>query len=161
MPFQDLVESKIQDAMAAGLFDGLKGAGRPLSTNIADDLAGENWMGHKVLQNGGYLPEWLLLAKEIETAQHALKQLDARHAEWTQLAAASQAWERHGAGLRKLRNEYREKANALRKKQDRFNHDAPAIILERPGIWIEHHLRRLEDRLREAGAPDWLLQPDV
>jgi hypothetical protein len=55
--------------------------------------------------------------------------------------------------LRDLVRQFREAALALRRKQDRFNIEAPAIALERPGIWVEHHLARLSSRLREAGAP--------
>ncbi len=161
VPFEDIVEAKIQDAMAAGAFDGLKGAGRPLSANAADDLAGDNWMGYKVLQNGGMLPEWLTLAREIETDRAALDALNARHAEWVRVAEAADEWERHAPVLRALRVQFETQALALRRKQDRFNHDAPSISLERPAIWVDHHLQRLEDRLRDAGAPHWMVDRGV
>ena len=157
MALDDLIETKIQEAMAAGAFDGLKGTGAPLSRNPATDLAGDMSMAYTVLQNGGMLPEWLLLAREIEIERERLAELDVRFEEWVALAAASGDWTRHRGALRNLREGYEKAARSLRKKQDRYNMDAPTVALERPGIWVEHHLERLDERLRAAGAPDGLL----
>jgi len=154
MALEDIIESRIQDAMAAGAFDRLQGAGRPFSRNPAESLAGENWMGFKLLQNGGMLPEWLMLAKEIEDENEALRKLDDRHAALVRFATETGAWARHAGAIRSLRAGFEEKARALRARQDRFNMDAPALSLERPGIWVEYHLARLDGRLRDAGAPD-------
>jgi hypothetical protein len=160
MPFDDVVETKIQDAMAAGVFDRLQGAGKPFRYRPSEEV-GENWMGYKVLQNGGFLPDWLALAREIELDLEDLQRIERRHDEWVELASTGGQWERHGAALRGLRMKYEQRARSIRSKQDRFNHDAPSISLERPGIWVEYHLERLIDRLREAGAPEWLLLPQV
>ena len=113
-------------------------------------LAGENWLGFKVLQNGGLLPEWLMLAKEIEADRLHLLALDARHAEAVELAASSGAWDAHAPSIERCREAFESAAIALRRKQDRFNQDAPSVQLERPGIWIEHHLARLDARVAEA-----------
>lgn len=157
MGLEELIESRIQEAMAAGAFEGLKGAGAPFDRDPAKDLAGDQSMGFTILQNGGLLPEWLMLAREIEAETERLAALDRRHAEWVALAAETGQWEKHRPALRNLRHSYEAAARALRKKQDRYNMDAPMVALERPGIWVEHHLQRLLDRLRAAGAPDDLL----
>lgn len=155
----DIVEERIREAMAAGAFDGLKGAGRPLRADPSEALAGDQWLGFKVLQNGGTLPAWLALAREIEVERGALKAIDARHAEWVALAAESGDWARHAPALRRLRNDYERKARELRARQDRYNLDAPSLALERPGVWVEYLVSRLDERLREAGAPDGVFEP--
>lgn len=66
MSIEDLIESQIQEAIAAGAFDNLPGAGKPLPPPEAEPLAGTNWLGFKVLQNGGMLPGWLGLARHGE-----------------------------------------------------------------------------------------------
>ncbi len=156
--FEKLIESRIQEAMAAGAFDQLKGAGERLERTSAEELAGDMWMGYKVLQNGGMLPAWLLLAKEIEVDGEALTKIEARFREWVDLAAAGDAWKRHRAALRKLHGAFAEAARRLRVKQDQFNYDAPVLSLERPGIWVEYRLGRLEAYAMERGGPEGLFR---
>jgi hypothetical protein len=161
MGIRDLIESRIQDAMAAGDFDNLPGAGKPLRLREGDALAGENALGYTILSNGGHLPEWLLLAKEIEQGQAELDRLVARHAEWVAISAERGEWERNAGILRRTRAAIEERARSLRKKQDKFNFDAPLIALERPSIWVEHVLAAVEATLRDAGAPECLIAPSV
>jgi hypothetical protein len=149
-----VIESRIQEAMAAGAFENLQGQGQPFRFSPAEQLAGENWLGFRILQNGGMLPAWLMLAREIEDDRRRLDELDARHAEAVALAAEWGDWDGYARAIRYYRRTFEEGARALRKKQDRFNHDAPGIRSERPAIWVEYHLERLDRRLREAGAPD-------
>ncbi len=44
-----MVESRIQEAMAAGVFEGLHGRGQPLDLR-AGELAGDLWPGHHILE---------------------------------------------------------------------------------------------------------------
>ena len=125
-----------------------------IEERIREALAGDQWLGFKVLQNGGTLPAWLGLAKEIEVERAALRSIDARHAEWVALAAASGDWARYASAIQRLRADYERKARALRSRQDRFNFEAPSLALGRPGIWVDYLLSRLDERVRLAGAPD-------
>ncbi|MBI5946770.1 MAG: DUF1992 domain-containing protein [Chloroflexi bacterium] len=159
MGWEEVVESRIRDAIEAGAFDNLAGAGKPLRDPRDEQFAGTNWLGFKVLQNGGMLPEWLELAKEIERDLERLARLDSEHARLVAAAAASGAWEGYAASIRHARDAYERMARAIRRKQDRHNLDAPALVAERPGIWVEHHLARLDQRLVAAGAPDTLPPP--
>jgi len=154
MSIEKAIEAQIQDAMAAGMFDNLPGAGKPLFFGAGDGLAGDNWLGFRVLQNGGMLPEWLNLAKDIERDRERLDRLDAEHAALCQAAARNGRWEGYRDSISHLRARYEELARSLRKRQDRFNHDAPGIRSQRPAIWVEHHLERLDCRAREAVAPE-------
>ncbi len=157
MAIQDLIEARIQEAMAAGAFDNLRGQGKPLRISEQDQLAGDDALGYLLLNNGGYLPEWLLLAKEIERGALDLDGLLSRFADWVSATSATGEWERQAPALRRMRASIEAQARALRKKQDRFNFDAPSIALERPAIWTEHLMERANGLLREAGAPDWLI----
>jgi hypothetical protein len=147
MGIEKLIESRIRDAVAEGQFDNLKGAGKPLTFSEEENLAGENWLGYKVLKNGDLLPEWLMLAKEIEADREKLAALDERHADAVDLAASSGDWPAHAASIQRRRDAFEEAARALRRKQDRYNQSAPSVHLERAGIWVEHHLARLDARL--------------
>lgn len=154
MSFEQLIESQIKDAMDAGAFDNLPGAGKPFAWSDLERLAGDNWLGYKVLQNGGMLPEWLGLARDIERDQEALDELDKRHARLCESAASEDDWPRYLPGIRVLLSRYEDAARELRKKQDRFNLAAPSLRSERPAVWVEHHLERLRARVpaEEAGA---------
>ena len=154
MSIERAIESQIQDAMAAGVFDNLPGAGKPLSLGDAESLAGDNWLGFRVLQNGGMLPEWLNLAKDIERDRERLDSIDAEHRALCDAAARQAGWNGHWSSVARLRTRYEELARSLRKHQDRFNHDAPGMRSQRPAIWVEHHLERLDRRAHEAGAPE-------
>ena len=159
MSLDKLIESRIQDAMAAGAFSRLAGEGRPLPLLEGDLVAGENWAGFKLLNNAGMLPPWLLLAREIEADLEQLEKVERQFREWVALAAAGD-WRYHAGGIRRLRERFTERARAIRRKQDQFNFDAPSVALERPGIWVEHRLARLDACLRDACPPhgqfDWL-----
>lgn len=153
MSIEKAIESQIQDAMAAGAFDNLPGAGKPLSFGEGEGLAGDNWLGFRVLQNGGMLPEWLNLAKEIEHDRERLDSIDAEHGALCEAAARSGDWDHYRRPIKRLRDRYEELARSLRKRQDRFNHNAPGIRSQRPAIWVEFQLDRLDRRPRDAGAP--------
>lgn len=163
MSLDKLIESRIQDAIAAGQFSRLAGSGRPLSLLQGDLVAGENWAGYKLLNNAGMLPPWLLLGREIEVELAQLAKIEAQFREWLALAAQGD-WVHHAPAIRRLRQRFADRAFALRRKQDQFNHDAPSISLERPGVWVQHRLDRLDAFIREAGPPpglfEWLDDPE-
>ena len=145
-----LIESQIQEAMAAGAFRDLPGAGKPLPPTDAEKLAGENWLGFKVLQNGGMLPEWLTLGREIELELQALDRLDAEHSRLVEAARERGDWARYQSAIAYAEQRFGEQARELRKKQDRFNVKAPGPRSQRPGIWVEFHLDRLRQRVVDA-----------
>jgi len=151
MGLEQLIETQIQEAMEAGAFDHLPGAGKPLAWSDLERLAGDNWLGYKVLQNGGMLPDWLGLARDIERDQEQLTSLDQRHAALCESAVAEGDWPRYLPGLHSLVSRYEELARELRKKQDRFNMNAPSLRSERPAIWVEYHIERLRARMPAQG----------
>jgi DnaJ family protein C protein 28 len=83
MSLEKSIEGAIQEAMSAGVFRNLPGEGKPLAiSREAQSAAGENWLGFKMLQNGGYVPEWLNLGREIELDLEGLALIDQNHKEY-------------------------------------------------------------------------------
>ncbi|MEO8541363.1 MAG: DnaJ family domain-containing protein, partial [bacterium] len=152
MSLEKTIEGAIQEAMAAGAFSNLPGAGKPLpSSREQQAYAGENWLGYKMLESGGYVPEWLNLGREIEIDLEKLAVLDRNHQEFCDGVASPGDWARVGPAVDRLRAKYEERAREIRKKQDRYNFDAPGHRTQRPGIWVEHQVERLRARESAAG----------
>ena len=148
MSLEKAIESQIQEAMAAGLFDNLPGAGKPLRFDGNEN--DPNWLGHHILKNAGVLPEWLNLAREIERALERLAGIDDAHRRLCEQAAATGDWPGHRLAILHARRRYETLAREIRRMQDRFNLDAPGIRSERPAIWVEYHLERLDARIPES-----------
>jgi hypothetical protein len=55
--FDRLVEKKIREALEAGEFDGLEGAGRPVNLDAYFATPEELRAGYAVLKNAGVVPE--------------------------------------------------------------------------------------------------------
>ena len=154
MSLEKTIEGAIQEAMSAGAFNNLPGEGKPLQlSRDAQSAAGDNWLGFKMLQNGGYLPEWLNLGREIELDLEALALIDQNHREYCEAVSDSNDWPRISPAVDRLRAAYEKRAREIRKKQDRYNHDAPGLRTQRPGLWVEYHLERLTTREQAAGRP--------
>lgn len=151
MSLERSIESQIQEAMAAGAFDNLPGAGKPQEFSLAEQLAGDNWLGFKMLQNGGMVPTWLDAGREIEKDLERLKRIEDDHASLCDQAALHNDWEGYRPSIVRARERYEELAREIRKKQDRFNHEAPGIRSQRPAIWVEYHLERLDRRAAGLG----------
>ena len=70
--FDKLAESRIREAMECGDFDGLPGAGRPLSLEEDGFVPEEMRMAYKILKNAGYIPPEVELRRDINVTQSAL-----------------------------------------------------------------------------------------
>lgn len=147
MSLEEIIESRIRDAMSAGHFSNLPGEGRRQRFDPAEKLAGSNWLGFKVLRDGEMLPSWLMLAREIESEKASLDLLDGEHVGLVDAARASGRWDYYFPAISRVRSKYEAGARALRAKQDQYNVDAPSLRLERPGIWVEYQLERLDSRV--------------
>ena len=64
-PLDDVVERRIQDAEAAGLFRNLPGAGRPIEVEDLSRVPEELRGGYILLKNAGVLPEELELRQSV------------------------------------------------------------------------------------------------
>jgi hypothetical protein len=63
--WRDLVERRIQGAMAAGVFENLSGQGKPLDLTRNPYLDPSLELTYGLLHNNGYAPEWIARDKEI------------------------------------------------------------------------------------------------
>lgn len=74
----DLIEQRIQEAIANGEFDNLRGKGKPLAFTTNPYLDPSQELAFNLLQNNGVAPEWIErdkeIRREIETARQHLRQ---------------------------------------------------------------------------------------
>lgn len=145
MGFRGPVESQILEAMAAGVFDGLPGAGKPLDLDEAG--GGNDWAAFRVLRNNGLLPDWLMQGRAIEEALRRLAALDGEHGAACALPVLdAEARVARQEAISRARSRYTALAHEVRAMQERFNRDAPGARSQRPAIWVEYHLERLDRR---------------
>ncbi|HWS53403.1 MAG TPA: DnaJ family domain-containing protein [Pyrinomonadaceae bacterium] len=71
--FDKLVEQKIREAQAAGEFDRLEGAGRPVNLDAYFATPAELRAGYAVLKNSGVAPEEVQLLREADELKRALE----------------------------------------------------------------------------------------
>ena len=67
------VEEQIQRAMAEGRFDNLPGRGRPLDLEAYFSAPEHLRMAYSVLKSGDFVPEEVLLFREIDELKERLK----------------------------------------------------------------------------------------
>ncbi len=71
--FDKLVEQKIREAQAAGEFDRLEGAGRPVNLEAYFATPEELRAGFAVLKNAGVAPEEVQLLQEVDALKRQLE----------------------------------------------------------------------------------------
>jgi hypothetical protein len=74
--FDKLVEQKIREAQAAGEFDDLEGAGRPVNLDAYFNTPEELRAGYAVLKNAGVLPVEAAVLKELNETAARLEACD-------------------------------------------------------------------------------------
>lgn len=70
--FDDLIEARIQGAMARGEFDDLPDAGKPLQLEDDSSVPEELRMAYRILKNAGFVPPEVELRNNIEEIQTGL-----------------------------------------------------------------------------------------
>ena len=71
--FDKLVEQKIREAQAAGAFDDLEGAGRPVNLEAYFSTPEGLRAGYALLKNAGVLPQEAVVIKELNEAAARLE----------------------------------------------------------------------------------------
>lgn len=126
---ESLIERRIREAEAAGMFENLPGAGKPLrlddDAHVPEDLR----PGYRLLKNAGYAPSWIELQKHIHAELADLER-------W--LAHVTERWTRTGPLERERRRaEYAQKVRDLNRQITTYNLIAPPaagqLPLRRPG----------------------------
>jgi hypothetical protein len=71
-----IAERKIEEAMRAGEFEGLSGAGAPLALEDDSFVPADLRLAYKVLKNAGFTPPEIDLKKEILSLKELMNTLD-------------------------------------------------------------------------------------
>ncbi len=73
MSIEKSIEEKIQQAIAAGEFDSLKGAGKPLDLNNYFNTPEDARMGYSILKSNDFVPEEVEMLKEMNGLREKIK----------------------------------------------------------------------------------------
>ena len=73
--FDQVAETRIQEAIERGELYGLPGEGKPLQLGDDSAIPEELRVAYRLLKNAGFLPLELQLRKEVREAEQLLKQL--------------------------------------------------------------------------------------
>ncbi|MFC4401531.1 DnaJ family domain-containing protein [Gracilibacillus xinjiangensis] len=71
--FTQLAEEKIKQAIKNGEFDQLQGKGKPLKCEDLSHLPEDLRMSYRMMKNSGYLPEEVILQKELVSLRDMIK----------------------------------------------------------------------------------------
>ena len=135
--WRDLVEGRIQDAMAAGDFDNLPGEGKPLNLlrNPYLDLSLD--LAYGLLKNNGFAPDWITRDKEIrEELEAARARLRAAWGQSRANPADENPWQ---AALA----QFNETLTQLNRKIDDLNLIVPIPSCQRARLKLADELRHL------------------
>jgi len=135
--WRDLVERRIQEAMAAGTFDNLPGQGKPLHLDRNPYLDPSLELAYGLLKNNGYAPEWIGRDQEIRSELEAARaRLRAAWAQRQAQTADEVAWQAAVA-------RFEEALTQLNRKIDDFNLVVPILSCQRVRLRLTDELRRL------------------
>ena len=152
-------ERRIQEAIEAGEFDNLELAGKPITYDDNPFVPEEMRAAFKVLQNSGYAPDWMVLARQIDADIERLR-LDAdRHFAYLRRSLAEigsnpYAVKRLRAEVDRLRAEHKRAAkqhslaiHEVNRKISTFNQTVPIASLNRVPLAHELEMEKYEDRV--------------
>jgi DnaJ family protein C protein 28 len=136
--WDDLVERRIQEAMAAGAFDRLPGQGKPLNLTRNPYLDPSLELAFGLLKNNGYTPEWISRDKQIrEELEAARLSLRAARAGRQADPACEADWQ---AAVARFEHTLTE----LNAKIDDLNLIVPIPSCQRVRLRLADELRRLD-----------------
>lgn len=135
--WRDLIERRIQEAMADGAFENLPGEGKPLNLTRNPYLDPSLELAYGLLKNNDYFPEWIARDKEIrEELETARARLRAAWAQRQANPADEGAWQAAVA-------RFEETLAQLNRKIDDFNLVVPISSCQRVRLRLADELRQL------------------
>lgn len=133
--YEGLIDERIAQALADGLFDNLPGRGRPQRLDDDALVPEADRAGYRLLKANGFAPMWI-------EARTDLSEERARLAAW--LAAANADWPRLAPRRRQaLRAEYRQKLEDLQRAILHYNLRLPRGVSQLAGLRIDEELAKL------------------
>jgi DnaJ family protein C protein 28 len=147
---QDLIEELIQEGMDNGLFDNLRGKGKPLNLN-QNPYAADMVLANELLKENDLPPVWILQRNEIlakvARLRAEIERQWARHRQEFGVASTNKG--RLTISWDDLCQKWLAEMSELNKGIDAFN-------LKRPFDHIEIFKLTLDSELKRVGAPRWL-----
>ena len=131
-----VIDQQIQDAINAGKFANLPGAGKPLK--LDDESPNDPYrMAHKILKDNDLAPAWIMDGKELEAMLvNMRKALRKAGREYRQSGAQAEA--RWGYA----RRTFVEAAVVYNRKVLSYNLKAPPGVAHRPALDVERELAK-------------------
>jgi DnaJ family protein C protein 28 len=137
----DLIEQRIQEAMANGEFDNLRGKGKPLPSNTNPYLDRSQELAFGLLQNNNFAPEWIERDKEIRRELATAREHLGRAWQHYQANPADEAtWQ---AAV----SRFEERLIKLNRQIDHFNLIVPIPANQRFRLRLENEIRRVQNSI--------------
>ncbi len=134
----DLIEQRIQEAMANGEFDNLPGKGKPFAFATNPYLDSGQELAFSLLKNNGIAPEWIERDKEIRREIEAARQCLGEVWQKYQTQVINEwAWQRAIA-------QFEESLKKINRKIDDFNLIVPILSCQRVKLGLEEELQRIQ-----------------
>ena len=131
--FERLVEDLIQESMAKGDFNNLTGYGKPLKNRPEYPyLDSTTFKLNEILINNGFVPEWLLLEKEIRDEKNQLK---------AQLLSLRSQSKLNNVSL--VTNLLNDKVIEVNKKIDKYNRIVPIFTKQQIHVILEKEIKKV------------------
>jgi hypothetical protein len=133
--YESLVDRRIADAMAAGEFANLAGAGKPQRTDDDTLVPDDQRAGFRLLKSNGFAPPWIEARAEIDEERGKLAAwLTSSNARWRYL---------DNTGRARLQAEYRRRLDTIQRMIINYNLTTPAAAGQLAGLRIADELARL------------------
>lgn len=133
--YESLIERRMAAAEAAGLFDNLPGAGKPLQLDDDSLVPQELRLAFRMLKNADYAPSWIELQKLIRQEHEALERwLNRANARWPDADTLERA---------RLRSEHNKRIRAINRLIDSYNLSVPPAVGQLPLLVLSGEARRL------------------
>ena len=142
--WESLLDKKIREAIEAGEFDNLAGAGQPidLSENPFED---PDWRtAHRLLRNAGFAPSWIEERKEIDAELEAARIVLARN--WM-IKLNARATPNEASAHRRwdlALETFHQKIRELNRRIDTWNLKTPAAAFQRNRIDVAVEIGRVQ-----------------
>jgi hypothetical protein len=135
--YESWIDRQIRQAQERGMFDNLRGAGKPLAPDDPNvrAYAGDDAMGLKILKDNQALPAWIELNREIDAERQRCRRI-------LDYYVAERDRDRRA----RFADDYRRKVGELNTKIDQYNLIVPARTLEQIRIRPELELRDADRR---------------
>lgn len=152
--WNNLIEDLVSDGQDNGVFDDLSGKGKPLKLGGNNVYEAGKELAHQLLRDNDMQPVWISDRKQILTGRDALR------------ADIAKSWQRHKDAFKmadgkdargRLTISWDDACLNWQKEIGKLNQQIKTFNLKRPVNHLEIVLLQLEDELRRAGAPRWLL----